>query len=52
MSGYEITFTKDNGETFKIAYKAISEKHAVFLCTNELAGVGVIGVTAVSVRPV
>ena len=52
MNKYEITFKRDNGTTFVVAYAGETARHATFHAANELATVGEIALEVVSVTEV
>jgi hypothetical protein len=48
MFKYTITFQRENGTAFKVAYRAGSKKEAIFFCSNELAKCGEINLRVIS----
>jgi DNA/RNA endonuclease YhcR with UshA esterase domain len=49
MSKFEITFKRENGSTFVVAYVGETARHATFNAANELSTVGEIMLEVVSV---
>jgi hypothetical protein len=49
MSKFQITFKRENGSTFVVAYAGETDRHATFHAANELAGIGEIMLEVVSV---